>query len=100
MEIPSESEMIIKGPISYDAVGIVKSTEHFVEKTWITNSEGCGAEKSNCIPFRVANLSTEFHVVHKNTIAATCSRLVLMKINLLGMLGLPWVRRKVLFRII
>lgn len=42
-----------------------------LKKTWITNSEGCGAEKSNCIPFRVANLSTEFHVVYKNTIAAT-----------------------------
>jgi hypothetical protein len=35
VEIPPESEMIIKGravgPISYDSVGIVKSTEHFVE---------------------------------------------------------------------
>ena len=28
-------------------------------------------QNSNCIPFRVANRSTELHVVHKNTIAAT-----------------------------
>ena len=28
-------------------------------------------QKSNCIPFRVANRSTEFHVVHTNSIAAT-----------------------------
>jgi hypothetical protein len=67
--------MIIKGraggPISYDTVGIVESTEHFVEQTGILIAKAVVQQKSNCIPLRVANLSTEPVVVHKHTIAAT-----------------------------
>jgi hypothetical protein len=75
VEIPPESEMIIKGravgPISYDSVGIVESTEHFVEQTGIFIARDVVQQNSNCIPMRVVNLNTEPVVVHKHTIAAT-----------------------------
>ena len=75
VEIPPESEMIIKGravgPISYDSVGIVESTEHFVEKTGLLRAKAVVQQESNCIPLRLANFSTEPVVVHRHTIAAT-----------------------------
>ena len=75
VEIPPESEMIIKGkavgPISYDSVGIVESTEHFVEQTGIFIARAVVQQNSICIPLRVANFSTEPVVVHRHTIAAT-----------------------------
>ena len=53
VHIPPENEMIIKGravsPISYDSVGIVESTEHFVENTGLLRAKAVVQQKSNCI---------------------------------------------------
>jgi hypothetical protein len=54
-----------------DSVGIVESTEHFVEQTGILIARAVVQQNSNCIPLRVANFSTEPVVVHIHTIAAT-----------------------------
>jgi hypothetical protein len=42
-----------------------------VEKTGLLIAKAVVQQKSNCIPLRLANFSTEPVVVHKNTKAAT-----------------------------
>ena len=74
VEIPPESEMIIKGqtigPVEYNSVGIVESSDKFVEKTGLLVAKAVVQQNSNIVPLRVANFSTEPKLVHKNTVAA------------------------------
>ena len=75
VEIPPESEKIIKGqtcgPVTYDSVGIIESNENFVEKTGFLVAKVLVQNNKNFVPLRVANLSEKPVIIHKNTVAAT-----------------------------
>jgi hypothetical protein len=74
VEIPPESEKIIKGQVcgivKYDSVGIVESNEIFVENTGLLIINAGVQHTSNVIPLRVSNFSHQPVTVHRNTIAA------------------------------
>ena len=73
VEIPPESEEIIKGQVcvmvKYDSVDIIESNEIFVEKTGLLIAKSVVQHNSNVIPLRVVNFSRQPVTVHKNTIA-------------------------------
>ena len=74
VEIPPESEKIIKGQVcgmvKYDAVGIIESNENFVENAGLLIVKAVVQHTSNVIPLRVSNCSHQLVTVHRNTIAA------------------------------
>ena len=74
MELPPESEKIIKGQVcgivKYDSVGIIESNEIFVENTGLLIINAGVQHTSNVIPLRVSNFSHQPVTVHRNTIAA------------------------------
>ena len=74
VELPPESEKIIKGQVcgivKYDSVGIVESNEIFVENTGLLIINAGVQHTSNVIPLRVSNCSHQLVTVHRNTIAA------------------------------
>jgi hypothetical protein len=61
VEIPPESEKIIKGQVcgmvKYDSVGIIESNEIFVENTGLLIINAGVQHTSNVIPLRVSNFS-------------------------------------------
>jgi hypothetical protein len=74
VEIPPESEKIIKGQVcgmvKYDSVGIIESNENFVENAGLLIVKVVVQHTSNVIPLRVSNFSHQPVTVHRNTIAA------------------------------
>ena len=74
VELPPESEKIIKGQVcgmvKYDAVGIIESNENFVENAGLLIVKAVVQHTSNVIPLRVSNCSHQLVTVHRNTIAA------------------------------
>jgi hypothetical protein len=69
VEIPPESEEIIKGQVcgmvKYDSVGIIESNENFVENTDLLIAKALVQHNSNVIPLRVVNFSHQPVNVHK-----------------------------------
>ncbi|CAC5417473.1 unnamed protein product [Mytilus coruscus] len=75
LEIPPDSEMIVKGmpscPVIFNEIGLVETNKSFIEKTGLLLARVVVQPKSNVVPLKVVNFSTELVKVYKNTIVGT-----------------------------